>query len=76
MKVSGEKEPYLEFLRELVIEMFIVRGKAPLRTRELAFATETIQYDGKSYWIIEIENEKASQLQKKIPRGWQDERYG
>ena len=36
MKVSGEKEPYLEFLRELVIEMFIVHGKVPLRIREHA----------------------------------------
>ena len=29
MKVTGKKEPYLDFLRELIIGMFSAHGKLP-----------------------------------------------
>jgi hypothetical protein len=47
--VRGRKEPYLDFLRELVVEMFARHGRPPVY-RIQAPVTNT-RYDGMNHWI-------------------------
>jgi hypothetical protein len=37
MQVKGKREPFLDFMRELVVEMFAKHGTAPIRKRLFAF---------------------------------------
>jgi hypothetical protein len=48
MQVKGLKEPYLNFLRELMIQMLTEHGSVPLRRRNLpgGSAKEFLPNDG------------------------------
>ena len=52
MKVSREKEPYLMFLRELVIEMLICHGTPPCAPRQISTSNSSLRYDCNSHWIV------------------------
>lgn len=44
MRIKGTKQPFLDFLRELVVEMLTVHGKPPLRRHSLGGgAAEEVQ---------------------------------
>ena len=55
MKTTGSKEPYLDFLRELVIEMLGNHGK-PAEKRPMLSQPDTVlsavRFDEKSHWIV------------------------
>ena len=46
MKQKNKKEPYLSFLRELVIGMFHAHGKPPYVDRALVVHHDQVRYDG------------------------------
>lgn len=53
MRTTGRKEPFLDFLRELVIEMFTKHGKSPARKRNSCAGVEGVEtrFDGLNHWI-------------------------
>ena len=59
MKITGEKEPYLSFLQELVIHMMTFHGRPPLK-RLPGPVTDKQRYDGKNHWIGQLEDGKKS----------------
>ena len=54
--IRGEKEPYLDFLRELCTEMFEVHGSAPLKRNPLPDNSNR-RYDEHNHLIIGIFDE-------------------
>jgi hypothetical protein len=45
MRITGKKEPYLDFVRELVIEMFSIHGTPPSFIRKQpSLGTENTRY--------------------------------
>jgi len=55
-QITGNKEPYLNFLRELVIQMFSKYGTMPQRTRFSSGPTNGLRYDGLNHWIVSTES--------------------
>ena len=53
MEVTGKKEPYLDFIRELVIEMMTRHGCPSALNR---IGNPTNQYDGVSHLIVANES--------------------
>lgn len=51
-KISGEKLPFLDFLREIVVGLLNKHGKAPNRSRISLGLTEDARYDGLNHWMI------------------------
>lgn len=58
MKVTGQKEPFLDFLRELVIGMLAEHGHPPLRRLSVPGNGE-LRYDGLNHWIASCEQDAA-----------------
>jgi hypothetical protein len=67
MSVKGTKEPLLDFVRELVMEMLTVHGTPPLRRRSLngGDAGETLRYDGLNHWIVGVEEDAAGKSKRR-----------
>ena len=61
MKVKGLKEPFLDFLRELVIEMFSIHAN-PLQNTMSMIVSETSRYDKKEHWIKELDKRRHCKL--------------
>lgn len=60
MSVTGKKEPFLDFLRELVIEMFALHGTTPYTIRKQpSLQAEHCRFDGFNHWITSTENDKT-----------------
>ena len=56
MRTSGQKEPFLDFIRELVIEMFTQHGKNPARKRNSCSGVGVdARFDGLNHWIANTE---------------------
>jgi len=55
---TGKKEPFLIFLRELVIEMLSTHGHPPLKRGPAVQPLDCLRYDGLNHWIMEIEGGK------------------
>ncbi len=55
MKVTGKKEPFLDFLRELVIDMFTTHGTPPQFRRRPSSVSPDIRLDGLNHWICGTE---------------------
>ena len=58
------KEPFLDFLRELVMEMFCKHGSPPSRKRSLDLNVD--RYDGQNHWIISFAGEKKDRKRCKL----------
>ena len=56
-KMTGKKEPYLNFLRELVVEMFQKHGKLP--ERRIQNPVTSTRYDGMNHWIEPAKHPKT-----------------
>jgi len=52
MKFTGRKEPLLDFLRELVVEMLQTHGKPPLIRRGSLGPAGDQRTDGLNHWIV------------------------
>jgi hypothetical protein len=67
MSAKGTKEPLLDFVRELVMEMLTVHGTPPLRRRSLngGDAGETLRYDGLNHWIVGVEEDAAGKSKRR-----------
>jgi hypothetical protein len=67
MSAKGTKEPFLDFMRELVMEMLTVHGTPPLRRRSLneASAAEVLRYDGLNHWIVGVEEDAAGKSKRR-----------
>jgi hypothetical protein len=67
MQVKGLKEPYLDFLRELVIQMLTEHGSVPLRRRSLpgGSAEESLRYDAINHWIISMEQDASGKTKRR-----------
>ncbi len=52
MHITGNKEPFMDFLRELVIEIFVVHGKPPSISRRPSLAPPDGRFDGVNHWIV------------------------
>ena len=65
MKITGEKEPYLSFLRELVIQMLTNHGRPALKKLP-GPATDEQQYDGMNHWIGQLEDGKKKRRNCKV----------
>ena len=63
MKVTGKKEPFLDFLRELVIQMVATHGHPPMKITGSRVLNE-IRYDGLNHWIQEVEMGPKEKLRK------------
>ena len=60
MCVKEKKEPFLDFLRELVIEMFMAHGTAPYVIRKQpSLQAEHRRFDGLNHWITSTEKDKT-----------------
>ena len=55
--VRGQKEPYLDFLRELVVEMFLKHGKLPLN--RVQAPVTNLRYDGLNHWLVPAKHPKT-----------------
>ena len=56
MRTTGQKEPFLDFIRELVIEMFTQHGKNPARKRNSCSGVGVdARFDGLNHWIANTE---------------------
>ena len=61
--VRGVKEPYLDFLRELVLEMFKVHGSPPVK-RNATAPDDDVRFDGRDHLIVGIFNEAGAPHRK------------
>lgn len=52
MKTTGQKEPFLDFLRELCIEMFLQHGKPYLKKPLTSTHEASSRFDGLNHWIV------------------------
>jgi len=57
MAVTGNKEPYLDFLRELVVLMLETHGKPALATGPKKAPNPGLRYDGLNHWIAGTEED-------------------
>ena len=58
MKVTGEKENYLDFLRELAVCMFTRHGTGPARIEAIPLTgalEKEVRIDGSNHWITSTE---------------------
>ena len=58
MKVTGEKESCLDFLRELVVCIFTRHGTGPAHIEAIPFTgnlEKEVRFDGSNHWIISTE---------------------
>jgi len=55
MRTTGKKEPYLNFLRELVLDLFGRYGTMPVRQRVSMGPTDEARFDRMDHWIISTE---------------------
>ena len=58
MKVTGEKENYLDFLRELVVCIFTRHGTGPAHIKAIPLTgklDKVVRFDGSNHWIISTE---------------------
>lgn len=51
MKVTGKKQAYLDFLRELVVSMLQAHGSPPLAPGPKKIASSGSRFDGQNHWI-------------------------
>lgn len=59
MSVMQHKEPFLDFLRELVIDMFMIHGSPPHHIRKQpSLQAENSRFDRVDHWIINTEKDK------------------
>jgi hypothetical protein len=60
MLTTGQKEPFLDFLRELVVEMFNQHGKNPTRKRNSCPGVGVdARFDGLNHWIGSTEEQNG-----------------
>lgn len=52
MKTTGKKEPLLNFLRELVVEMLSVHGNPANPMKTLNSPSDSLRTDGLNHWIV------------------------
>jgi len=55
--VRGQKEPYLDFLRELVVEMFLKHGRLPLN--RVQAPVTNLRYDRLNHWLVPAKHPKT-----------------
>lgn len=59
MRVTQKKEPFLDFLRELVISMFLIHGTPPyFIKRAPSIQSLNVRFDGMNHWMVNTENDK------------------
>ena len=61
--IRGEKEPYVDFMRELCIEMFEVHGSPPIRRYSVP-VKDNNRYDGHNHLIVGIFDEGGNAHRK------------
>lgn len=64
MRVTGKKEPYLNFLRELVVGMLAQHGRPPKRRDSLQVDGQ-IRFDGRSHWPANTDLDPAGKPRQK-----------
>lgn len=65
MRVTGEREPYLDFLRELCISMLTEHGTAPTRKRLSNGPDTEARFDGKEHWVVNTEEDAAGKFKRR-----------
>jgi hypothetical protein len=66
MMITGKKESFLDFLRELVLAMFAEHGNPPSKKRKsLAEPCEEVRFDGKNHWIVSTELDQKGQAKRR-----------
>ena len=75
-QITGNKEPYLNFLRELVIQMFSKYGTMPQRTRFSSGPTNGLRYDGLNHWIVSTESNSQGKSSRRNCKHCTNEEVG
>jgi hypothetical protein len=65
MRVTGQREPYLDFLRELCIGILTEHGTSPTRKRLSASADTEARFDGKEHWVVNTEEDAAGKFKRR-----------
>jgi DNA excision repair protein ERCC-6 len=66
MSVMQKKEPFLDFLRELVIDMFVIHGTPPYVIRKQpSLKAEHSRFDGLNHWITSTEKDKKGKSMRR-----------
>jgi len=66
MNIKNQKEPFLDFLRELVIEMMSTHGHPPIRRPSLPGPTQSdLRYDGLNHWIQFLEKAESGKHKRR-----------
>jgi hypothetical protein len=73
MKVTGKKEPFLDFLRELVITMLKTHGKPPLATGPKKQCLVTERYDGLNHVLVSTEDNAKGKAMRRNCRQCHEE---
>ena len=64
-KHTGKKEPYLTFLRELVIGMLYQHGSPTKRVEQMTGILGIVRYDCLNHWIVQNENDSNGQPRRR-----------
>jgi hypothetical protein len=65
MKMTGQKEPFLNFLRELCIEMLSVHGSPPSLKRTSLSVIGDARYDQLGHWVANTEQDAAGKFKRR-----------
>ncbi len=66
MKVTGKKEPFLDFLRELCITMLTEHGTSPARKRTSMPGTGAeVRFDGMQHLIVSTEQDATGKPKRR-----------
>ena len=65
MKVTGKKEPFLDFLRELVIDMFTTHGRPPQFKKRPSVVSPLTRWDGLNHWICGTELDHGGRAKRR-----------
>jgi hypothetical protein len=65
MSTKGQKEPFLDFLRELCIEMLTVHGSPPVKKRTASAGPEELRFDRLDHWITNTEEDAAGKFKRR-----------
>jgi len=65
MRQTGNKEPYLKFLRELCIDMLTQHGTQPTKKRSLSGDAQEKRFDNLGHWIVSTEEDAAGKAKRR-----------
>ena len=52
--VTGQKSPFLDFMKELVIDMFDTHSSPPIKKR-ISQVSSNLRFDGLEHWIVSMD---------------------